>query len=305
MIVDAHIHLWNRLHGSMRNEVAVEALRDGRVRIGADEMLGMPAYMADCNARAEYVVAEFDAAGVDVGVVVQEYMDGEQNDYLIDVLERFPGRFIAHGLPNFFDEDHAASEAFALFDRGFRCLKLSAGHMLGKVRIDDRRFLPIFERMEHEGLVLAADLSEGEDQVPELESVLERHPALRVAVGHFGLPTRRGWPGQLRLARHENVFIEGGGLVWLYRAEQFPFPGALDAIRRAIEEVGAHKLMWGSDWPRTMTDFTYRQSLDFARCAQALSAEERAAFLGENAARLYDIDPPARPRTPLGHITEA
>ncbi|MAF64829.1 MAG: amidohydrolase [Planctomycetes bacterium] len=304
MIVAAHMHVWNRLHGRIGGEVALRAVRDGRVRVGDDELLGMPAHMADCNALAELAVAEFDAAGVDVGVVVQEYMDGEQNDYLLEVRDRFPDRFFLHGLPDFFDPDHTAEEAFALFDRGFSGLKLSAGHLAGKVQIDDERFLPIYERMEHESLVLAADLSEGEEQAAELERILAHCPALRVAVGHFGLPTRGGWPGQLSLARHDHVYLEGGGLVWLYRGEGYPFPGAVEAIRHAIDEVGAHKLMWGSDWPRTMCDFTYRQSLDFARCSGALSDEEKTAFLGANAAGLYGLLSPAEKRAPVPHITE-
>jgi len=304
MIVDAHMHVWNRVHGRMRNEVPVVPLAAGRIRIGADELLGMPAWMADCKALAEHVVGEFDAAGVDCGVVVQEYMDGEQNDYLLEVLERFPGRFFAHALPDLFDPDHAAAEAAALFARGFRGLKLSAAHMLGRVQIDDERFEPIWERMARDGLVLAVDLAEGQDQVAEMEAVLARFPALRVAVGHFALPTRGGWPGQLRLARHANVFVEGGGLIWLYRDEGYPFPGAIDAILRARDEVGIDKLMWGSDWPRTMVDFTYRQSIDFVRASDALSDDEKAAFLGANAARLYGLPRPSEARRPLAHVTE-
>jgi hypothetical protein len=62
--------------------------------------------------------------------------------------------------------------------------------------------------------------------------------------------------------------------------------------------------MWGSDWPRTMCDFTYRQSLDFVHAADGLSDEEKAAFLGGNAAHLYGLDPPAKRRQVVPPITE-
>ena len=45
--------------------------------------------------------------------------------------------------------------------------------------------------------------------------------------------------------------------------------------------------MWGSDWPRTMVDFTYRQSLDFILNDEDIGSEDKAAILGENAAKLY------------------
>lgn len=60
---------------------------------------------------------------------------------------------------------------------------------------------------------------------------------------------------------------------------------------------------WGSDWPRAMVDFTYRQSLDFVEASGEFTESEKSAFLGGNAARLYGlsgIDEPAR----LALITE-
>ena len=287
VIIDAHMHIWERVNGQVRGEKAVLPLANGKIRIGDDELLGMPAHMTDCAALAEMIIGEFDAAGVAAGVVVQEYLDGPQNDYLVKVSEHYPGRFFVHALPNFFRLESVVEEAFGLFERGFQGLKLCAGHLLEKMSLDDNMLFPIWERMESEGLVLAVDFSEGEHQVTAFESVLAAYPRLKVAIGHFGMPNRDGWPGQLRLCRHENVFMECGGIIWLYRGEGFPFVAAQGAIRKAIDEVGVEKLMWGSDWPRTMVDFTYRQSLDFVRLESCLDDLEKKAFLGGNALKLY------------------
>ena len=48
-----------------------------------------------------------------------------------------------------------------------------------------------------------------------------------------------------------------------------------------------HKLMWGSDYPRTITAITYRMSYDFVLKSDELSPEEKALFLGENAKAFY------------------
>ncbi len=306
MIVDAHMHIWDRIDGRIGGRTPVVPLESGMIRIGEAAMLGMPATHLDCSARAEWVVAEFDAAGVDVGVVVQEYMDGEQNDYVQEAQRRFPGRFFVHGLPDFFQPDRVAAQAAELLARGFRGLKLPAGHLaIADMPLDEPRFMPIWEQMEAEGHVLAVDLSEGEGQVPQMERILARCPRLRVAIGHFGMVTRGGWPGQLLLCRHENVYMETGGIIWLYRSEGYPFRGAIEAIGRARSEVGIEKLMWGSDWPRTMIDFTYRQSLDFIRCeATGLGDDEKRLLLGENAARLYRLPPPGVERHAVPLVTE-
>jgi predicted TIM-barrel fold metal-dependent hydrolase len=81
--------------------------------------------------------------------------------------------------------------------------------------------------------------------------------------------------------------MESGGITWLYNAEFYPFPSAIRAIKEAIDQVGIGKLMWGSDYPRTITAITYRMSYDFVSKSTELTDEEKARFLGENAREFY------------------
>ena len=59
------------------------------------------------------------------------------------------------------------------------------------------------------------------------------------------------------------------------------------AIREAADLVGIDKLMWGSDYPRTICAITYRMSYDFILKTNDLTQSEKAAFLGENAVKFY------------------
>ena len=95
------------------------------------------------------------------------------------------------------------------------------------------------------------------------------------------------WQAQIKLARHENVMIESGGITWLYNSEFYPFPSAVRAIKEAAALVGMDRLMWGSDYPRTITAITYRMSYDFIVKSQELTEDEKRLFLGENAHRFY------------------
>ena len=56
------------------------------------------------------------------------------------------------------------------------------------------------------------------------------------------------------------------------------------------DEVGMNKLMWGSDYPRTITAITYRMSYDFILKTTELTDESKALFLGQNAVGFYGID---------------
>ena len=84
--------------------------------------------------------------------------------------------------------------------------------------------------------------------------------------------------------------IEMGGITWLYNAEFYPFPSAICAIREVIDIAGADKLMWGSDYPRTITAITYRMSYDFIVKTNELSTQDKLLLLGENARQFYGFE---------------
>jgi hypothetical protein len=110
---------------------------------------------------------------------------------------------------------------------------------------------------------------------------------LKIAIGHFGMVTRPGWLSQIKLARYENVYIESGGITWLFNDEFYPFPSAVRAIKEAADLVGMEKLMWGSDYPRTITAITYKMSYDFVEKSKELTEPEKHLFLGQNAKRFF------------------
>jgi predicted TIM-barrel fold metal-dependent hydrolase len=61
-------------------------------------------------------------------------------------------------------------------------------------------------------------------------------------------------------------------------------------VRTLVEEVGAEKLMWGSDMSACERTVTYSQSmLLFQSRCDFLTAEQRAAILGGNLERLYKV----------------
>ena len=78
--------------------------------------------------------------------------------------------------------------------------------------------------------------------------------------------------------------------IWLFNYEFYPYPSAVKAIREAAEICGIDKLMWGSDYPRTMVEITYKMSFDFVLKSNELTDEEKAKFLFENARDFYGFD---------------
>ena len=153
--------------------------------------------------------------------------------------------------------------------------------------LNNEEMMQMFHSMEERNVMLSIDLADGATQVSEMEEIIQECPRLKIAVGHFGMVTRPGWKEQIRLARHPNVMIESGGITWLFNDEFYPFKGAVKAIREAADLVGMEKLMWGSDYPRTITAITYKMSYDFVVKSSELTEEDKRLFLGENARNFY------------------
>ena len=295
VIIDAHSHLWLKQDTSWDGK-EIRSLKNGRSIFLGEEVQMIPPFIIDGRNTAEVFLSNMDYAQVAAAVVVQEFIDGIQNDYLAEVQRQYPDRFLTCGMVDYL-KDGFCEDAVSLMDQGFKGIAIPGHRLLGKPLTSDE-MMRMFREMERRHVFLSITLEDGDKQVGELSEVIAECPRLRVAIGHLGMANppqtpcweNESWRRQMLLARHENVMIESGGITWLYNSEFYPFPSAIRAIKEAAELVGMEKLMWGSDYPRTITAITYRMSYDFVVKSQELTDEEKRLFLGENAKKFYGFE---------------
>lgn len=284
-IIDAHSHLWLTQDTTV-NGKRIKSLKNGRSIFMDQEVQMMPPFIIDGRNTAEIFLSNMDYAQVQGAVVVQEIIDGNQNDYLAEVQQKYPDRFFCMGMAM------TKQEAEAVKAMGLKGVAIP-GHRCDESLLT---LMPMFKYMEAEGLTLSMCLKSDDRQVAEMREVIEECPGLRVAIGHFGFadqPTgdseeQRIWRSTVDLCGlNDNVRLESGGITWLYNPEFYPYPTAIRAILEARDRVGIDKLMWGSDYPRTITAITYRMSYDFVSKSPLLTDDEKIAFLGANARQFY------------------
>ena len=284
-IIDAHAHLWLNVD-TVVNGSAIHPLEPNRSRslFFGEERQMLPPYMTDGQNTAERFLSNMDYAQVSAAVITQEFIDGLQNDYLMQVQRQYPDRFFCFGMPEL-RKVGFCEEARSLIRSGFRGIKIPAARLPQQFLNDE--MMQMMRMMEEQGIILGIELMDGDAQVAQMEEIIQECPNLKIAIGHFGMVTRPNWMSQIRLARHKNVYVESGGITWLFNDEFYPFPSAIKAIKEAADEVGMQKLMWGSDYPRTITAITYKMSYDFVTKSKELTNEEKQMFLAGNAKQFF------------------
>ena len=130
---------------------------------------------------------------------------------------------------------------------------------------------------------------------------LERHPELKVVIDHAAKPAIAAgefssWSAALSaIAMNSSALCKLSGLVteagnaWS-EARLAPY------VEHIIETFGAHRVMWGSDWPVVNLTSSYADWHTAAHSLLAnLSMSERRCVFGDTAAGFYAIQPGARP----------
>ncbi|MDX6593439.1 MAG: L-fuconolactonase [Gaiellales bacterium] len=135
--------------------------------------------------------------------------------------------------------------------------------------------------------------SRGEDWAA-WKPVLERHPDLNLLVSHLGLPravadapspaTARQELGVVcSLARYPGVRVKLSGFYALTEpAYDYPHRAAWPYVEVLLEEFGASRLLWGSDFAPSLEWVSYPQTLGLLAEMPFLDEEDCRRIEGEN-----------------------
>lgn len=133
--------------------------------------------------------------------------------------------------------------------------------------------------------------------LPHILTLAARHPGLRMVIDHCAKPDIAAgewqpWAdGMARIANETQALCKLSGL--MTEAGPHPQPGAVQRWgEHVLNSFGADRVVWGSDWPVLELAGSYAQWCSEAHQLLAgLDEKGQAAVMGENAVRLYRLDP--------------
>ena len=271
----------------------------------------MPVGMQEMTAPPELMLAQMMNAGVDHCVLQAGGGYGAMTEMNAFAERQYPERMT--GLMHVDEAIAGQPGPLAEIDHAFEGLKLrglyfsvdSLSRHGFPWPLDAPQMEPFWDKLARLGIVLCLELSSGPSydkagymaHISAFGRVLGRHPGLRVhlamspPVGFFTKNGHYEFPEELlRVYRHETLVLEvmfpityGG--IWDY-----PYPEAQTLIADMRNQLGADRLIWGSDMPNVERFCTYKQSLDYVRrYCPFLTAREKDLILGDTCAAFYGI----------------
>ena len=271
-------------------------------------------FLVEMEWKPEQLIAFMDSIGVHKGVLQSGYMDNDFcRSYYADCVRRWPDRFIGTVTIDYDitkDERYRRNELEKLKEAVLQwgCAGVFQGFPKGQP-IDDPAFDPLWSEMSRLGIphfffIGFEPKKPFLETLARLERMLRKFDGLTAIAGHLGGNVRHpsdpnftDTPNELMsLLRLPNFHFEVGYIMayenWdVWHADyEYPYPLHKQLIKRIYDEVGASRLLWGSDMPHNFRCCTYQQCLDLVRLhCEFMSEEERNGVLGGNAARIFRV----------------
>jgi L-fuconolactonase len=243
----------------------------------------------DRDATPEALLALMKAHGVKKSVLVQVSHHGWDHRFLAATLRRYPRDFL--GVCRVNPEDPAAPATLERLVKqdGFRGLRLNVQPEPAFDWVRGPLMPPLWRMCEALGIPLC--LQTKGPRLPDLIPLCRRFPALTIIVDHvadIAVGDAASLQALLSLAERPRTYVKVSHTWWVAK-QRYPYADALEHVKRLCERFGPERLLFASDWPVVEKYCGYSRALALVGEMKFFSASDRAAVLGGNAARLWNI----------------
>ena len=279
MIVDTHVHVWE--------------IDPPKYPVGptAPTWNSYP----DEPGTTDELLAEMDEHGVDWTVLVQTSWSTWDNGYIADSVERFPNRFIGHGLIDPQDPNNAEQVRYWIKERGLAGFRLHPMYYPDEKILLTRQNEPMWEEIASLDAVIQFHLrAEFADQVAV---IADRHPSLKLILDHMGYPQvdvdEAEFQPIVDLAQHDNMYLKLSDVAGR-SSQDFPYADVQPFIEKLVGAFGAERMVWGTGYPghhRAKHNWpTLDQELRLVRAGLPfLTDAQRERILGGTAAEIWEL----------------
>lgn len=254
--------------GALRGQAETPRLIDSHVHVWKHDPrfpFAEGAHPPPEDASPETLLDLMKANGVSRTVIIQVIHYKWDNSYLADVLRRYHRQF--QGVCRVNPEDPAAPDHLSrlVLEQGFHGVRLSPSANPDGDWIKGPLMPPLWKRCAQ--LKAPMTVLAPVTRMPDIQPLIEANPDLTVVIDHQA-DSPLDQPGKLNLLlaleRYPRVFVKISHM-WSLSKSEYPYPDAQVQVRRLYETFGARRLMWGTDWPISLKQLPYAQTVALFR----------------------------------------
>lgn len=279
MIVDTHVHVWE--------------IDPPKYPVGptAPNWTSLP----DEPGTADELLAEMDLHDVQWSVLVQTSWSTWDNGYIADSVDRFPDRFIGHGLIDPQDPNNAELVRYWIKDRGLAGFRFHPMYYPDEKILVTEQNIPMWEEIEAVEAVIQFHLrAEHADQIA---IIAQQYPHLKLILDHMGYPqvdeNEVLFQPIVDLAKFNNIYFKLSDVAGR-SSQEFPFTDVHPFIKSLLLAFGSERTVWGTGYPgHHRTKHNWLTLADELRLIQDglpfLSSNDKDNILGRTAATIWDL----------------
>lgn len=266
-LCDAHVHLWT-------------------------ENPPLPEYVVapGIAATVSTLLANMDAHAINQAAVVTPRAMGWDNSVTAAAARAHSNRIVAIGLVNP-QASQPEDELMHLMRSGFVGVRLSPFNEPGQTWLAGKRLSRFWETANENHFPVHLHIAP--HQLPQVSTIAERFRNVPLVIDHLGRPDVETGTGAspfrtfLSLADYPNVWAKTPSSGFFSKSPP-PFLDLVPFLQAALEAYGSSRILWGSDWPGSLTHASYKDSLEpWFSYVPDLDRQSRANLFGLNFAQLY------------------
>ena len=297
MIVDAHAHVYDILTGyGARGEFRALGKGRGIWATGEIEQF-FPAEYGDLGFSMDTLLRLMEESGVEHAVLLQGGNYGFHNDYAAEAARKHPDKFTAVGTLDPYGINALKIFEHFVRDYKFRALKFEVSQSWGLtgyhpyLKLDDEAFARILEKANELSMTIVIDLGPmgtSSFDIPAIKKIATGYPDITFVMTHCFFPREDG-KNELRL-EYMRQLVSDNFVFDISNISQIYWINPCTFLKKVRSILGAERMLWGTDIPYTLNQFTYRQMLEFVTESDIFNPEELELVMGKNARRVYYID---------------
>lgn len=295
-IVDTHIHLYDFEQG-LSGASHMRPIGYGKVRqSGMTSRIAPPSFV-DCVSSPDILLEYMDWCGVEKGILMSNPYYGYFNEYVKEVVQKYPKRLKGVALVDVIKGRDAADELEKIYEEGvlFGMAFETANTFMMKpgARLSDTFMEPVWQCMNAYKQPAFIHMFT-ESDIKDAESLSKKYPEITFVLCHLGADAVwRAGASADRITKiyeiaadRENVFVDLSSIPD-YLDEDYPFPTAVRRIQDTWKAIGAEKMLWASDYPGMLTQATYSQLINMVvKECREIPIRDKELIMGLNADHL-------------------